>query len=48
MLFFFQEYSELLSDSSDSSGRVERDALLHTLRSRIRDRDAALEVCVLM
>ncbi|XP_050995061.1 myomegalin isoform X3 [Labeo rohita] len=38
-----QEYSELLSDSSDSSGRVERDALLHTLRSRIRDRDAALE-----
>ncbi|KAK2900329.1 hypothetical protein Q8A67_008444 [Cirrhinus molitorella] len=38
-----QEYSELLSDSPDSSGRVERDALLHTLKSRIRDRDAALE-----
>uniref|UniRef100_A0A673HKQ6 Myomegalin-like n=1 Tax=Sinocyclocheilus rhinocerous TaxID=307959 RepID=A0A673HKQ6_9TELE len=38
-----QEYSELLNDSPDCSGRVERDALLHTLRTRIRDRDAALE-----
>ncbi|XP_067218169.1 myomegalin-like isoform X2 [Chanodichthys erythropterus] len=38
-----QEYSELLNRSSDSSGASERDALLHALRSRIRDRDAALE-----
>uniref|UniRef100_A0A8C1VMJ0 Uncharacterized protein n=1 Tax=Cyprinus carpio TaxID=7962 RepID=A0A8C1VMJ0_CYPCA len=38
-----QEYSELLNDSSDCSGHVERDALLQTLRTRIRDRDAALE-----
>ncbi|XP_026132183.1 myomegalin-like isoform X1 [Carassius auratus] len=38
-----QEYSELLDDSSDCSGRMERDALLQTLRTRIRDRDAALE-----
>lgn len=44
-VFFFQEYSELLNRSSDSSGASERDALLHALRSRIRDRDAALEVC---
>ncbi|XP_026108731.1 myomegalin-like isoform X2 [Carassius auratus] len=36
-----QEYAEL--DSCDSSSREERDALLQTLRSRIRDRDAALE-----
>ncbi|KAK7159966.1 hypothetical protein R3I94_006106 [Phoxinus phoxinus] len=34
-----QEYSELLN----SSGASERDTLLHALRSRIRDRDAALE-----
>ncbi|XP_077101826.1 myomegalin isoform X8 [Siphateles boraxobius] len=34
-----QEYSELLS----SSGASERDTLLHALRSRIRERDAALE-----
>ncbi|CAM4585776.1 unnamed protein product [Leuciscus chuanchicus] len=34
-----QEYSELLN----SSGVSERDTLLHALRSRIRDRDAALE-----
>lgn len=44
-VFFFQEYSELLNHSSDSGGASERDALLHALRSRIRDRDAALEVC---
>ncbi|XP_058620782.1 myomegalin isoform X3 [Onychostoma macrolepis] len=38
-----QEYAELQNDSCDSSGREERDVLLQTLRSRIRDRDAALE-----
>uniref|UniRef100_A0A673KY19 Myomegalin-like n=1 Tax=Sinocyclocheilus rhinocerous TaxID=307959 RepID=A0A673KY19_9TELE len=38
-----QEYAELQNDSCDSSGREDRDALLQTLRSRIRDRDAALE-----
>ncbi|XP_016110570.1 myomegalin-like [Sinocyclocheilus grahami] len=38
-----QEYAELQNDSCDFSGREDRDALLQTLRSRIRDRDAALE-----
>uniref|UniRef100_UPI00403CDEB0 uncharacterized protein LOC100333916 isoform 6 n=1 Tax=Danio rerio TaxID=7955 RepID=UPI00403CDEB0 len=38
-----QEYSELLNPSSDSSGVVDRDTLLQTLRRRIRERDRALE-----
>ncbi|XP_051984520.1 myomegalin-like [Xyrauchen texanus] len=38
-----QEYSELLEPPSDSTAPRERDALLDTLRSRIKDRDRALE-----
>ncbi|XP_051554536.1 myomegalin-like isoform X2 [Myxocyprinus asiaticus] len=38
-----QEYSELLEPPSNSSEPRERDALLDTLRSRIKDRDRALE-----
>ncbi|XP_056599115.1 myomegalin isoform X2 [Triplophysa dalaica] len=38
-----QEYSDLLERSPDSSQTQKRDALLDTLKSRIRDRDRALE-----
>ncbi|XP_057182795.1 myomegalin-like isoform X3 [Triplophysa rosa] len=38
-----QEYSDLLDRSPDSSETQKRDALLDALKSRIRDRDRALE-----
>ncbi|XP_073713659.1 myomegalin-like isoform X1 [Misgurnus anguillicaudatus] len=38
-----QEYSELLDRSHESTAAPKRDALLDALRSRIKDRDSALE-----